>query len=362
MASTRLALAAVVVLAVVALAGCTTTLSNDSSPDADALVADAMEGDDAEAVVGERTVEYADGNGNETTTERVWETGDRYRLETVSSPEGEYDGDVVVDNGTSILSYDADTDEAIVRDPSTTANVTEGLESTYVGTDTVAGRDVHVVDVDVRNESVKRAIDVVVGDTRFVYPVAIEERDIALQHQRLWIDEEYGYVLKQREIYEDPDGTELEVTSTFEEVSFGERIDDDRFELPDDADVVDPDPQQWEFADRAEADDHVAFDLPDAEFPDDYELRAVRADEYEGRITVHEEYAVGSDLLWYSVAEEGLMPAEPDRENVGTVNATVLELDGPTLLTWECGGLQVQLSGPFDVEGLLELAEGVPCE
>ncbi len=359
MASTRLVLAVALLLAVVALAGCTAVFPDDSDPDADALVEDAIEGD--AAVVGERTVEYADGNGNETTTERVWETGDRYRLETVSSPDGEYDGDVVIGNGTSILSYDADTNEAVVRDPSTTANVTEGLEPTYVGTDTVAGREVHVVDVAIENESVERGIDVLVGDTRFVYPIETEERDVALQRQRLWIDREYGYVLKQHEVYEDPDGSELEVTATFEEVSFGERIDDDRFELPDGAEVVDPDPEQWEFEDRAEADETTPFALPDAEFPDEYELRAVSADEYEGRVTVHEEYAVGSDLLWYSVAEEGLMPADPDRENVGAVNATVLKLDGPTLLTWECGGLEAQLSGPFDAETLLELAEGVPC-
>lgn len=356
----RLVLATVLALAVVALAGCTGALSIEEEPDADALLEDAIEGGDAEAVVGERTVEFADDNGAETTTERVWEADDRSRSEVIESPDGTSDGDVIVGNGSSVLVYDTETGEATVRDPPPALAV-EDLEATYVGTDTVAGRDVHIVDVEVRNESVKRGIGVVVGDTRFVYPIELEEREADLQRQRLWIDEEHGYVLKQREVYEDPDGTELEVTTTFEEVSFEERIDDDRFELPDDAEIVDPDPQQWEFADRAEADDHVAFDLPDAEFPADYELRAVRADEYQGRVTVHEEYAVGSDLLWYSVAKEGLAPAEADEENVGDVNATVLELDGPTLLTWECGDLEAQLSGPFEVETLLELADGVPC-
>lgn len=357
MISKRPVLAVAVLLLV--LAGCTGTVSEN--PDAEVLLADALEGGDAEVLVGERTVEFADENGVETAVERVWETSDRYRLEIVDSPGSDDDGDMVVHTGSSALFYDAETGEAIAREPSPTPSI-EDFEASYVGTDTVAGRDVHVVDAEVRTESVERGIGVLVGDTRYVYPLETEDRDADLVERRLWIDEEYGYALKQREVYEDPDESELEVTYTFEEVSFKGEIDEELLELPDDAEVIKPETDQWEFEDRETADEAVPFDLPDAAFPDNYERKAVTGDEYDGTITVHEEYEVGSELLWYSVAQEGLMPEDPDREGVGDVNASVVELDGPTLLTWECGDFEVELSGPFDVETLLELAEGVPCE
>ncbi|UTF52571.1 LolA family protein [Natronosalvus rutilus] len=378
------------VLAAIALvvicAGCTVAISGETQPDGETLLEEAVTADDVPPLTGERTVTFADSAGTYETTERVWERpSSRMRTEVIDSVgfEENHEGGIAVRNGSTLWLTDGETDNVTTYDLETESEsesetddearlLEERLDRydvTYEGTETVANRTTHVVSVEPKETTVDRGIGVLIGDTRYVYPLetsAYEETDF--EGGTFWIDDEYGYPLAMQGTYTDVDGTELEVITEFDSVTFEADLEAELFDPPvendtdDEQSVEEPEFEQHEFEDRSEANEYLRFEVPNATFPAEYERQSVSADQWNGVQTYHEEYRVGEELLWFSVSEGDLRGDDPDREGVGELEATVSTYNGTTLVTWDCGELTYQLSSPIGEAALLERAEEIGCQ
>ncbi|MFP8891761.1 LolA family protein [Natrialbaceae archaeon A-CW2] len=361
-------------------------MSGDTEPDPELLLEDALTGSEAPDLVGERTVAFEDSARNYTTTERVWiRPPAEQRTELLESQgiNGATPGDVTIQNSTTfwrifddgeeIERYDLEpSDESTAENQTDVATGLEGYTVSYEGTDTIANRSVHVVEYEPKDETVETGIGFLVGDTQYVYPLETAETpETDFQGGTLWIDTEKRYPLKAQERYTDPDGTTLEVTSTFESVTFGVDIEDELFEPP--ATETQPDeptpPAEdepaitgyVEFDDRADAEEQLPFTLPEATFPD-FERVDLAADGFDGVVTAHKTYESDEHLLWFSVSDGDLRGDDADEEEVGPMNATVESAYDLTLVTWDCGELTYQLSSELEEEILLEFAENVGCQ
>ena len=100
----------------------------------------------------------------------------------------------------------------------------------YRGTETVADRETHVLDVTAKDEAVTDGLSVLVGDTEFVYALETVDpaSELEVTEQTIWIDTEYEYPLKERVVAEGVDGEAYEFTERFETVTF-EDVDDGTF-------------------------------------------------------------------------------------------------------------------------------------
>ncbi|ARS91268.1 LolA family protein [Natrarchaeobaculum aegyptiacum] len=248
----RIALGLVVLAATVTLAGC----SAISIPGADGTSGepdpvDVFEGafvhsDDLEAVSGERTMLVSDG---EATTSETVAVAERpyveYRSEVLESAVPDREGDVYVSNATGSWWYYPDSnvvheyraDEPYDSDEVRAARADEAdrqadlYDVEYLGTETVADREAHVVDVTAANETVTEGLSLLVGDTEFVFALETvnPEAELEVVEQRLWIDVEYDYPLREEVVIEDDDGTEYLLREWFESVDFEDDVDDETF-------------------------------------------------------------------------------------------------------------------------------------
>ncbi|WIV67699.1 LolA family protein [Natrialbaceae archaeon AArc-T1-2] len=257
MVSNRL-VASVCVLAFVAVLGGCVALEPPTSdePDHKALFEQAfVHGDDLEAVYGERVTEATDGEETATTVHAVAERPYvEYRSEVLESDDPDRVGDVYVSNATTTWWYDPDTnvterfvtEEPFENEDVRTARADEAdrqlelVDLEYRGTDVVAGREAHVLEIEAKAEAVERGVSVLVGDTEFVY--ALETADpadeLVVTEQTVWIDAEYGYPLQERLVVDGDE--EYVLTERFETVTFTDDLADDTFvfEPPEDAEVV----------------------------------------------------------------------------------------------------------------------------
>jgi len=155
-------------------------------------------------------------------------------------------GSVMVQNETGVAEYDSETNQyrkhefdasadasGHVTDPPFVGSAPEAnFDVTYDGTDTVAGRETHVLTFRPTDdtERVNRGFDYVT----------------------LWVDGTYWFPLAHETAYEIQDGGLLQVDAdedvsdetyvqrkTFEEITFDAGIEDARFRVPDDAERVD---------------------------------------------------------------------------------------------------------------------------
>lgn len=255
MSRQRVALGITLVAIAVVLAGCSVVSvpganGDDGEPGPDPDPVDVFEGafvhsEDLEAVSGERTTVVSDG---ETTTSETVAVVERpyveYRSEVLESAVADREGDVYVSNATGSWWYYPDSnvvheyraDEPYDSDEVRAARADEAdrqadfYDIAYLGTETVADREAHVVDVTMTDEVVTEGFSLLVGDTEFVY--AIETVDPATElevtEQRLWIDAEYDFPLREEVILEDDDGNEYLLSERFESVEFDD-VDDDTF-------------------------------------------------------------------------------------------------------------------------------------
>lgn len=232
---------------VVTLAGCTFAWTSTDEPDPEALWEQTFVYDDRlEDVHGERTNEVvADGV---TTAETVY-VQERpfvdYRSAVLESPRSDRNGDVYVSNGTMTWWYDAETNAASYfrpDDPFSSEEVREAragqaseqrdlVTLEYDGTETVADREAHVLLVETRNESVTDGIGLLVGDVEFVYALETVDpaEELVVAEARIWLDAEYGYPLKEKVVFGVPGEEPYRYTERFEEISFNEGLEDDRF-------------------------------------------------------------------------------------------------------------------------------------
>lgn len=231
-----------------------------SDPDPESLFeAIYVHSDDLEDVSGTVTSEATDGNRTLGERERVQERPyTDARRETLESSYPGQEGVITVSNATTNWWYYPDEEQAEYSEPpgapfdsdairadraDMAADQREQFDLEYAGTEEIADRETHVLNVEGRNESVEGGISVLVGDTEYVY--ALETVDIdsedrfSIVEQTVWIDAEYEYPLKEEVTWETEDGDRVTMTERFEEVTFNQGLDDEAFtfEPPDGTDV-----------------------------------------------------------------------------------------------------------------------------
>ncbi|RQG91995.1 LolA family protein [Natrarchaeobius chitinivorans] len=230
----------------------------DHEPDPEAVFEAAfVHSDDLEDVSGVRTTTATDGTETAAEVIRVHERPYvDYRSEVLESPTAT-DGTIYVSNATTTWWYDAESNSASyyeADEPYGNEDVRaaraeqaerqlEMYDLEYRGTETIANRDAHVLEVEARDEVVEDGISLLVGETEFVYALeTVDPADeLAVHQQTIWIDAEYAYPLKEELVVERPDGDRHTLTERFDEVTFNAGVDDETFAFdpPEDAEVED---------------------------------------------------------------------------------------------------------------------------
>ncbi|WP_435552853.1 LolA family protein [Natrinema sp. CGMCC1.2065] len=250
MTSRRLAAVLGVLVVSVLLTGCVALEDPEretDDPDPEAVFEGAyVHSEDLEDLRGVRRVEMTD--GNRTVTEVLRIERRPYvdeRSEVVEASDPVVVGNLYVSNATDNWLYYSDAnvtqhfeapdgfDSEAVRSSRAemAANVSSLYDLEYRGTDRVADREAHVLAVEAKNETVERDVSLIVGNTEFVYPLETGDPtdEIDVVEQRLWIDTEYDYPLKERLVYETPSGDRYELRMEYESISFNVGLEDERF-------------------------------------------------------------------------------------------------------------------------------------
>ena len=327
---------------------------DEELPDADALLEAATEAESSvETVQGIQTITMDDGTETVTTTQEVWERGpDQYRADIIETDDPE-PIDVIVSDGSTMWMYDEDDNEAVRMELGFDQADQEALNDGFVeaftndtdvtieGTDTVADRDVYVLEL--------------TGDGD----------DALYESATLWIDQETDYPVKQK--ITPAVGESVTTTTAFEEVAFDEEIDDEvfAFEPPEDAEIREFDelmPQQYTDVDAADAD--VPFDVPRPDVPAEYTLESVLAGENMVGWSATLQYTDETDsFLTVGVADEAQDPVfEPDSDpvEIDDVDATIREAtETRTIIEWEDDGLSYTVSGELTADELIDVAESI---
>ena len=205
-------------------------------------------GDDLEDVSGEMTIEITGGDETVSETVRVHERPyvDYYE-EVLETTESDQDGAIFASNASGAWWYypesslaqhhEADEpfeSEAVRSDRAEMADMQlEWYDLEYLGTEMVADRETHAVDVDLKEEAVADGVSVLIGSTEYVYALETVEApdELNIVEQTVWVDDEYDYPLKERMVFENTDGERYEMTERFETVSFNDGLEDETFEF-----------------------------------------------------------------------------------------------------------------------------------
>ncbi|SEO45473.1 Outer membrane lipoprotein-sorting protein [Halogranum amylolyticum] len=222
--------------------------------------------------------------------------------------------------------------------PQSDANSSYAVE--FVETDTVGGRDAYVLDVS-----------------------SAANRSEAHYRQRLWVDAERFYPLRQQTAWID-DGTRRSVTTTYTNVTFDAQVSADAFRPEVDADTTvrrpDTPDTEW-YRSSADLEAQSSISVPEPTVPPAFEL--VYATRTTGRIDgVGLRYAAdGRDL---TVAKFSYtLDIDPDERDV-TIDGRPATFDyGPTTsLSWNCNGYGYTVRGTgVEADRLTEVARSVDC-
>ncbi|AXR76950.1 Outer membrane lipoprotein-sorting protein [Natrarchaeobaculum sulfurireducens] len=396
---TSMRVLAVVALAVVlSVVGAVGVIALDidvlaSDPDADALVDEVLETHgDVETIQATRHSSYElyhtrdDGPTTGETTAEVWKRfPDQSRTEVTSSTAPEFDvGDVRVVDGTTFKQYDARAESMLVDDDWDGEAIDWGadthdvdLEAAYLGTETVDDREAHVVEIEPADDETADGISLLVGDTEFALEVGADEDANATRTTTWWIDADAGFPIKERieSEYENPDEhvfqREREVrTVTYENATFDDPIDDDRFVVdpPAGTDVYEPS-DSVDVDTLAEANEAVPFDVQKPPVPDRFERVIVSASEFQGDVSVDALYRDGEledgDEIYVHVSDAPFDRGEIKEQSVGDHGGDVVSTAVGTGYTWECDGIYYELVVDDDQRDddafAIELAEGIAC-
>ncbi|MFC6765354.1 LolA family protein [Natrinema soli] len=252
-------------------------------------------------------------------------------------------------------------------------NLLEEYRLGYEGTETVDGRETHVVETKPPVDDIGPKVELVVGDTTYVMPVNIirdlEKLDIS---RTVWIDDEYRYPIKERNTMREDGETRHDLTVTYEDLSIDEGLEPGTFayEPPNGVTVVtDGREPEGVFERRGAAEAHLPYELPEPDVPDAYAL---------DRITVidrEDEYGGTTAMLWYNdpnVVARELYVAVREFQRFSPTSSTLeeTEVDGTTAyrrdgriqsIFWTCDDLSYEVSSLTDETPLLEIAASIGC-
>ena len=386
--------------AAVVLAGCVSYPGRDADetgepeetdrPTADRLVREAIDARRRTTDLAARRVVTID--ASEETVARTERVAERppaeQRIEVVDSSDPSHpEGAVSVTNRTVTWEYDPDANVVEKQyhpnkvDTDRTRLVLETfLEEyrlAYEGTESVDGREAHVVEARPPSDEAGPTIELLVGDSVYAVPLDpttdLEELTIS---RTILIDDEYRYPIAERNVVRDGDDDLLHrLTVAYEDLAIDEGLPAGAFtyEPPADAEVATEGTEpEGVFDSPDEAADAVPYDLPDPDVPDPYVL---------DRVTVVERSPeLGTTAtLWYvdpDVTGRELLVAvrETQRFDPDSSALEELEVDGITAyhqdgrletVFWTCDGPDVsyRVASPAvdDPEPLLELAGSIGC-
>lgn len=222
--------------------------------------------------------------------------------------------------------------------PRADANRSYAVE--FVETETVGGRDAYVLDI-----------------------ASATNRSEAHYEQRLWVDTERFYPLRQQTAWTD-DGTRRSMTTTYTNVTFDAQPSADTFrpELDDDSTVRRPEfPNTELYRSSADLEAQSSISVPNPTVPPAFEL--VYATRTTGRIDgVGLRYAADGREL--TVAKFSYtLDIDPDERDV-TLDGRPATLDyGPTVsLSWNCDGYGYTVRGTgVETDRLIEVGRSVGC-
>ncbi|RQH03098.1 LolA family protein [Natrarchaeobius oligotrophus] len=334
------------------------------------------------------------------------------------------DGAVVVTDGETRWQYDPETDAVrTIELASDRPSFLEGLyaqQRQYLADDRYAvteleetaldGRDVYRLAFDPpANETVDRSLDVLVGDTEYVVPLETTDREVddrGVDRVEVWLDRETLFPIRHAVV-----GDDLELETTYRNLSVEPDLDDELFEIDSAVDEhagnessggdagdggVGEDAQQEGEGDETGTDDESGGE-------DDHETEAIVLPTIER----HETVDSAAELVPFAVAEpdpdslpdgvepDGISSYEFPDENrsqvslfyrsdegtvsvttsdgsrefatdgepvdVGDATGTIAETDEGTELEWSCDGLyySIFVGDSFADETAIEIAEGL---
>lgn len=364
-------------------------------PDGEELVADVVAGGDFETFNGTRTHETElEHVGEEeprisTITETVWaDPPDRLRAETLASSAGSSSpGDVRVVDGSTLKSYFAEAGQMLVDDEweaeveqFETDPVLEDFEAEYVGTETVAGREAYVVEIEPAAAPTEATLALHFGEHEFeVAAVEPDGEANVSQTTTWWIDAETAYPLKEQveREYENPEAHVLQRessvrTTVYEDITFDAPLPAETFTIdpPEGTEIYEPaEPLGVETV--AEADENAPFAVPEPSVPEGFELQLVSGTEFRGDVTVEMLYREGDDIreddsIWIRVTEH---PPDHEQEetleeNVGEVNGTLVEHSLGTAFVYHCEDVRYEVIPDVESderEVATDVAESMGC-
>jgi len=224
----------------------------------------------------------------------------------------------------------------------------ENYTASYEGTETVAGRETHVVELAPSGD-----VPTVASDLRIRYHLDTEHYFPVKVTQSMTVN-----------------GKEFRIVSEYTNVEFGPGIPDSRFRFdpPEDASVVDLDESQETFETRAAASTNVSVTLPEPDVPDGYELSRIGVLRGEiTTVTVFYRNDAG-DVLYVSRHSEprSTGSAEGDTVGVGGTEGRYVATDSLGSVVWSCGdGPQyavVSVEGSLSRSEIVAIARSVGCE
>ncbi|QLK25634.1 DUF2092 domain-containing protein [Natrinema zhouii] len=370
--------------AAVALAGCLGD-SGDGAPTGTDLVRDAIETRrHMRSLEAKRTVTAG---APEETVERVERIARRppaeQRIEVLESTDSDVPvGSVTVTNRATTWAYNPSTEVVDKQyhpnkvDTDQTRLVLENLleyRLGYEGTETVDGREAHVVETKPPVDDIGPKVELVVGDTTYVMPVNIirdlEKLDVS---RTVWIDDEYRYPIKERNTMNEDGETRHELTVTYEDLSIDEGVAPETFTYdPPKGVTVVPDGREPEgvFERRRAAEAHLPYELPEPDVPDAYALDRItiidREDEYGGTTAMlwYNDPNVVARELYVAVREfQRFSSTSPDVEEIEVDGNTAYRRDGRIQsIFWTCDDLSYEVSSLTDDTPLLEITASIGC-
>jgi len=218
--------------------------------------------------------------------------------------------------------------------------VSESVAVSYEGTETVAGRQTHVI-----------ATERPAADNA--------SADAPRTEQRVYVDAEW-YVILEIEAETRVDGRTYRTSFVAESVEFEPDVDEELFEFepPENATVVDP-TERYETIEDYEALTEAVSDPPDPDVPDGFAFDQATVNKETGGVAL--EYADGETRLVVSRTPASDAPA-PDGEpvTVGDRPGSYSDELTPTV-TWTCAGDRYRVLGELDRERLVSVAASVAC-
>lgn len=216
------------------------------------------------------------------------------------------------------------------------------FEVTYEGTETVAGREAHVISYE-----------------------AVEDTSEGVIEQTVWLDTEHFITLKSRQVSRF-DGNESTYTFRLSNVSFDPGLTDADFRF---------DPPPGATLNESESYDLTSYDtrtqlvsasdisVPNPAIPERFEL--VRADHIDGSgfTAVQFQYRASGSVLFVTKTTERDYTdlSEGERVSVGSRSGRYRVSKQQALVTWRCGERVYVVAGDVGRSTLLDVARSVEC-